>query len=300
MKITLDWLGCATFRLIIDDLVIFLDAYIDRVPTAPPVGITTADVDRADFILVGHSHFDHLAGAEIIAAKTGARIIGSNETCRVMRECGVPDAQLLPSQGGERHRLSADVTVRVFPSLHAVLWTGYAPMGEPRSGDLGLCEDERQTMGAKRAGAALMGNAPDPVRAATFGQHLRSATGSLRDGGALVYLIDTPIGSIFFQDTSGCWSPILRSIRADVAILAVAARANLDGEPLQSSTAEFVAQEAAWLGAQTVVIGHHDNWLGMDAPDVQDVTPVRTELARLAPDANLLEVGYVAGTPLFE
>jgi L-ascorbate metabolism protein UlaG (beta-lactamase superfamily) len=29
-RATLDWLGCATFRLIRDDLVVFLDAYIDR------------------------------------------------------------------------------------------------------------------------------------------------------------------------------------------------------------------------------------------------------------------------------
>jgi L-ascorbate metabolism protein UlaG (beta-lactamase superfamily) len=32
MRIILDWLGVSTFRLMIGDLVIFLDAYIDRVP----------------------------------------------------------------------------------------------------------------------------------------------------------------------------------------------------------------------------------------------------------------------------
>src|SRR3990170_4154496 len=112
MGITLDWLGTATFRLTIDDLVVFLDAYMDRVPTAPPVGLSCAEVSKADFVLVGHSHFDHLAGAEVIARNTGAKIIGSNETCRVMREHEVPREQLLPSQGGERHRLSPEVTVR--------------------------------------------------------------------------------------------------------------------------------------------------------------------------------------------
>src|SRR3990172_8897199 len=100
MKIALDWLRCATFPLVIDDLVVFLDAYIDRVPTAPPVGLSASEVDRADFILVGHSHFDHLAGAEVIARNTGARIIGSGESCRVMRECDIPREQLLPSQAG--------------------------------------------------------------------------------------------------------------------------------------------------------------------------------------------------------
>jgi L-ascorbate metabolism protein UlaG (beta-lactamase superfamily) len=34
MTATLDWLGCATFRLTIGNLVVFLDAYIDRVPSA--------------------------------------------------------------------------------------------------------------------------------------------------------------------------------------------------------------------------------------------------------------------------
>ena len=52
MDITLDWLGVSTFRVVIDDLVIFLDAYMDRVPEAPPVGLGSADVDRADFVEV--------------------------------------------------------------------------------------------------------------------------------------------------------------------------------------------------------------------------------------------------------
>jgi len=45
MNVTLDWMGCATFRLTLGDLVIFLDAYIDRVPSAVPNGIT-AVLDR--------------------------------------------------------------------------------------------------------------------------------------------------------------------------------------------------------------------------------------------------------------
>ena len=64
---TLDWYGCATFRLTIGDLVVFLDAYIDRVPGAAGTGLRADDIDRADWIVVGHSHFDHLWGAERIA-----------------------------------------------------------------------------------------------------------------------------------------------------------------------------------------------------------------------------------------
>lgn len=62
MIITLDWLGVGTFRLIVDEQVIFLDAYMDRAPAAPSVGLRAGEVDRADHVLIGHSHFDHLWG----------------------------------------------------------------------------------------------------------------------------------------------------------------------------------------------------------------------------------------------
>ena len=71
--ITSEWFGVATFRLTIGDLVIFLDAYMDRVPAAPPVGLRSEDVDSCDYVLVGHSHFDHLHGAQHIAKNTGAK-----------------------------------------------------------------------------------------------------------------------------------------------------------------------------------------------------------------------------------
>ena len=60
MDIRLDWLGCATFRLTLGETVVFLDAYMDRVPSAPPVGLKAAEVTKADFVLVGHAHFDHI------------------------------------------------------------------------------------------------------------------------------------------------------------------------------------------------------------------------------------------------
>ena len=102
MGIKIDWLGTATFRLTIDDLVIFLDAYMDRVASAPKVGLSASEVDKADFVVIGHSHFDHIAGAEIIAANTGAVVIGSNETNRVLLEEQISREQLRIAQGGER------------------------------------------------------------------------------------------------------------------------------------------------------------------------------------------------------
>ena len=109
MAATLDWMGCATFRLRLDNQVVMLDAYIDRVPSAAPTGATVDAIRQADWIVVGHSHFDHLYGAERIAKNTGAKIIGSYESIRIMAAQGVPEEQFLPVADGETVRLSADV-----------------------------------------------------------------------------------------------------------------------------------------------------------------------------------------------
>ncbi len=89
MTARLDWYGCATFRLTVGSLVLFLDAYIDRIPGAAGTGLRAEDIEQADWIVVGHSHFDHLWGAERIAKRTGATIIGSHETVRIMEQEGV-------------------------------------------------------------------------------------------------------------------------------------------------------------------------------------------------------------------
>jgi L-ascorbate metabolism protein UlaG (beta-lactamase superfamily) len=145
MRVTLDWLGVSTFRLVVGDLTIFLDAYIDRVPAAPPVGMTVADVTQADFVLVGHSHFDHLWGAERIARRTGATVIGSHETVRLLHDKDeIPEAQLLAVAGGEPIDLGSGVRVRVFPSLHSCIWATMAGAADdPCLGDLGIAHQER-------------------------------------------------------------------------------------------------------------------------------------------------------------
>ena len=301
MTVTLDWLGTATFRVTIDDLVVYLDAYIDRVPSAPPVGLTTAEVGEADFVLVGHSHFDHLAGAEVIARNTGATIIGSHETARVMQEHEVPEGQLLASQGGEHHRLGPGVTVRVFPSLHSCVWIGGlggGPADSIDTGHYGLCEEERAA--ARDTGALRPPDDADPELLEQLREHLAGCAGSSSHGGALAYVIETPEGSIFYQDTSGCWTGVLRDLRPDVAILAAAGRANIDGEPVQGSLAQFVSREAELMRPRTVILGHHDDWMPPSTPGMLDVAPIGELLSQVVPATELLEVGYLEGTPLFE
>jgi L-ascorbate metabolism protein UlaG (beta-lactamase superfamily) len=294
MKTTLDWYGCATFRLTVGELVVFLDAYIDRVDGAMGTGLTADDIDRCDFVVVGHSHFDHLWGAERIARRTNATVIGSFETARVLESQGVPLAQLMPVAGGERIRLAPGVAVSAYPSLHSCVWSHTANPGaaDVCVGDLGVSFQERQERFAE-LGQWLASLGP------AVAEHLRVSNQNARgDGGALAYVFDTPGGQLFYQDTSGYWTGIVSGIRPDVAIIAAAGRGNIDGEPIQGSLAQFVAREAALLRPRRVILSHHDDWLpGFSAP--AGAAPVRDELARFVPGVALDELGYLDGHELF-
>ena len=297
MAVTLDWLGVSTYRLTVDEHVIFLDAYMDRVPSAPTVGLKSSDIDRANHILIGHSHFDHLWGAERIAHNTGATIIGSHETVRLMELEEVDHETLVAVSGGERIRLSESITVRVFPSQHSCIWSTTGAPGEACIGDLGVTMQERESNLAERAASRISSQHPgmDEVNA-----HRELCTQRPRaEGGAFAYLIETRYGSILWKDTSGHWTGIMRDLRPDVALLAAAGRGNIDGEPIQGSLAQFVAREVDLLRPKSIVLGHHDNW----NPPVTvptDLGPIRQELTRQSPRVNMVDMGYLESYPILD
>jgi hypothetical protein len=169
-----------------------------------------------------------------------------------------------------------------------------APADAVCLGDLGATWQEQQARMAlmmNYLGTELDDAATEHLAASMVGHSPRG------DGGALVFLIETPDGRIFYQDTSGHWSGIIEGLEADVAILAAAGRANIDGEPIQGSLAEFVGRQAATLGASEIILGHHDNWLpGFSIPT--DVEPIRAAISAHAPRATLLDLDYLDATPL--
>ncbi|MET0910782.1 MAG: MBL fold metallo-hydrolase [Ilumatobacteraceae bacterium] len=294
---TLDWYGCATFRLRAGATTIFLDAYIDRAPGAPGTGLTADDIDECDWIVIGHAHFDHLYGAERIMARTSATLIGSYETVRVMEAAGVPVERMICVAGGERIRLADDITVSVLPSQHSCVWShsGMAQSDEVCLGDLGVTwQEQRERMRGLQTflTTALSPDAVAHVRESAVGQSARG------DGGALLYLFETPEGSLLYQDTSGHWSGILEGVQPDVAILAAAGRGNVDGEPIQGSLAEFVARQVAAVRPRRLFLSHHDDWLpGFSV--ATEMAPLRRAIAAVAPDTELLEPGYLAATDVF-
>lgn len=140
-SLKLTYLGTAGWKIDDGNLTVLIDPYISRVKLGTGPGIhpddtratvartdyfvsDTAGIDslitRADFILVHHAHFDHLSDVPYIAQKTGAKVIGTETTCNILRGYGIPDEQLYPVRGGEDYQFE-NFSVRVLPSIHSAL-----------------------------------------------------------------------------------------------------------------------------------------------------------------------------------
>jgi L-ascorbate metabolism protein UlaG (beta-lactamase superfamily) len=75
MAIELTWLGHGTWLIETAGTRIVLDPFLDENPSAP----VQAGEIQADYLLVSHGHFDHLADAAAIANRTGATVVANYE-----------------------------------------------------------------------------------------------------------------------------------------------------------------------------------------------------------------------------
>ncbi len=75
MATELTWLGHGSWFMQIGQTTVLLDPFLNDSPTAP---VKAEDVS-ADFILVSHGHYDHVADVVSIARRTGAQVIANFE-----------------------------------------------------------------------------------------------------------------------------------------------------------------------------------------------------------------------------
>lgn len=144
--VTLKYLGTAGWEISDGTTIILIDPYLSRINgPAPPGGgsghalggdtrhkygwsdIATPDeaaidahIQRADFVLVTHTHYDHILDVPHIALKTRATVIGTESTENVMRAYSVPEEQLITVRGGEDYQFKG-FSVKVIPSIHSPL-----------------------------------------------------------------------------------------------------------------------------------------------------------------------------------
>jgi L-ascorbate metabolism protein UlaG (beta-lactamase superfamily) len=97
------WTGYANFELVYNGQIILLDTYFDRGSFYPPLGFKAADVKRADVILLGHGHVDHMSDAASVGARTGAVVVGAPVTTEKLLTQSIDPKQVrtVTGRGGE-------------------------------------------------------------------------------------------------------------------------------------------------------------------------------------------------------
>jgi len=101
MAIQYTFIGHGTHTLDINGTKVMIDPFL----TDNPATDLSPDAVEADYILVSHGHFDHVADVVAVAKRTGAKVISNFEISNWLGGQGVPADQLHAQHigGGFRH-----------------------------------------------------------------------------------------------------------------------------------------------------------------------------------------------------
>lgn len=152
----LRWIGTAGFRLAYQDTVVWIDPYVTRlplgdllrrrvVPSSPEA--VARWIDRADAVLVGHTHFDHALDVPAIARRTGCKVYGSRSLEHLMGLFGLA-GQAVVVEPHRRYEVGP-FRFHFVPSVHSKLQLG---LGVPYRGELTCDHLDHLTPQAYRCG----------------------------------------------------------------------------------------------------------------------------------------------------
>ncbi len=124
-EVTFRWLGVAGVELRANGRTLVVDPFFSRPSigrflfgrVAPNRRLVHESLRSCDYVLVSHSHFDHMMDVPEVAVHTGALAFGSRNTCDLLALLGVPGEQV--HRVGEGDKLALDgFTVEVLPADH--------------------------------------------------------------------------------------------------------------------------------------------------------------------------------------
>jgi L-ascorbate metabolism protein UlaG (beta-lactamase superfamily) len=193
-SLRLTYLGVAGYQIESGSIRILADPYFSRpadtndVVAPDPAAIAARAPQRADLILVGHSHFDHLLDVPSIALSTRAQVMGSVSTAHVSQASGVARDHIIAVKGGEDFAFEG-FSVRVIPSLHSAL-------------------DHKHGVGGE-----IPADVQLPMHASAYAE-----------GGTLAYLLRLGGHEVLFLGTANFIERELSGLRPDVAIVATGLR----------------------------------------------------------------------------
>ena len=102
------WLGFSTYELVYGNQIILLDNYYDRGPRYRDLGFKAADIERANLILVGHAHYDHMADTAQTIAQTGASAVAAAITAAKLSSEHVDSSKIIQVTGKDDRILDFD------------------------------------------------------------------------------------------------------------------------------------------------------------------------------------------------
>jgi L-ascorbate metabolism protein UlaG (beta-lactamase superfamily) len=257
--VSVRWFGTATFELAFGDKVILLDNFYDRPARNRSLGFGAAEVTRADQILVGHPHFDHVADTARVARQTGAPVAIAPIGADYLLGEGLPAAQIVSVPGRGKGDVISGPGFAV-TALHAYHL------------DFGLTAAQQQKWQALRAAQAAFDAefrqppAPSEGEAAWAIAQRGVHTPEVNTEATLSYIIDIDGFRIAYRDSGGKISDAeLAYFEAnpggvDVAIL------SLNGLPHAAQQLEDVFMPLVRLYQPRVLVpAHHDElWVNFD------------------------------------
>jgi L-ascorbate metabolism protein UlaG (beta-lactamase superfamily) len=162
-SIRVQWLGTAGFAIEHAGHTLLVDPYVTRAslarcalaPLRPDRDAIRRCVPKADAIVVGHTHFDHVLDVPRIARTTGACVFGSRSAVTLCRSQGVAEDRLevVERDAGSTplEREVGPFALRFVPSAHSRLLLGRVPF----PGEIADCGDVPMRAEEYRCGAVF-------------------------------------------------------------------------------------------------------------------------------------------------
>ncbi len=234
--LTVTWLGVAT--LLVDDgrTQLVTDGFVSRPslsdllfrrPIAPDTraigqAIAAHGVDRLAAIMTVHSHYDHAMDTADFARLAGGDVLGSLSTANIARSSAFDESRIVVIEPGQTYSYGL-FDIRFYESRHAPL----------------------------ASNSAIEGAVETPF-------DLPAPYTAWKEGGSYAIHISHPEASMLIVGSAGFVPGALDGVSADVVFLGTGGIMSLDPDYLSA----YVDETVRAVGAQAVVIIHHDNLVG--------------------------------------
>ncbi len=119
------WLGVAGIELTVEGEILAIDPFFSRIPWwrvwIDPIhgdrALVAEHLPHCDVVLVTHSHYDHVLDVPDVVRNSGALVLGSRNTCRVLEGAEIPSLRYQEVHVGDDMGLGR-FAVTVLPGSH--------------------------------------------------------------------------------------------------------------------------------------------------------------------------------------